>query len=228
MTNGSPPLRFLLGAGALFVVLVGLGLWQMKGWLTVTEIRTLHAARLALPPVGLPADPGRPALWMFRHVQVEGRFAHEHEITVPSGPLDGRAGHHVLTPLLLPKGGVLFVDRGWVPPERKEPAARPEAAPPSALTGILRLPQSRALFTPDNQGAAWHRIDPLAMAAAKGLAGALPYYLELDEGQGGPTGPQGGHLLPAAPGRALLFAGAWFALAAGVLAIIVVRLRRKS
>lgn len=228
MTDKTPPLRFLLGAAAVFVTLVGLGLWQMKGWLAVAEMRNLHAARLALPPIALPADAARPALWVFRHVQVEGKFLHEHEIVVPSGPLDGRAGYHVVTPLALNKGGTLLVDRGWVPPERKDPASRPEAMPASALTGVLRLPQSRALFTPDNRDQAWHRIDPPAMGAAKGLAGVLPYYLELDAGQAGPEGPRGGHLLPEAPTRSLLFAGSWFALAAFVAAVVAIRLRRKG
>jgi surfeit locus 1 family protein len=65
----------------------------------------------------------------YRSVTASGTFDTGHELLLFGRTLDGRPGHHVLTPLLLDDGRALVVDRGWVPYELDTPPVGP-AAPP--------------------------------------------------------------------------------------------------
>ncbi len=121
----------LAGGGALVMtaLLIGLGLWQLqrREWkhelIAQVEAR-VHAA--AVPP------PGR-AEWpllsaerdAYRRVVVEGRLLRDRETLVRATTALG-SGYWVMTPLQMADGTVL-VNRGFVPPERRDPAARGEA-----------------------------------------------------------------------------------------------------
>ena len=60
--------------------------------------------------------------------------------------LDGQAGNHVLTPLVLADGRAVVVDRGWVPFEMDEPPVA-DGAPPGEteveVEGTLFAPTAR-------------------------------------------------------------------------------------
>jgi len=90
---------------------------------------------LATP--GSAFDPG--ATWT--PVELEGAYLAEETLLVRNRPRDGRPGFEVLVPFRLDDGGILVVDRGWLPAGERQ-AERPDAvpAPPSGpQTIIVRL-----------------------------------------------------------------------------------------
>ena len=136
------------------VILVLLGNWQMarKAWKAdlIQRIET----RLALPAVPFEMalrEFQAPAL-EYRPVLLEGRFLHNEERHYFL-PLGSQVGWHVLTPFELKSGGVVFVDRGFVPERFKEQKTRLNGVPQGRviLEGIVRLFETKGSFTPDNQ-----------------------------------------------------------------------------
>ena len=79
-----------------------------------------------------------------RPVVVTGTYLPDEEVTVRNRSLDGAPGHWVLTPLLMPDGTAVVVNRGWVPLAVLEDLDR--AAPPAGevtVTGALTASQER-------------------------------------------------------------------------------------
>lgn len=163
-------LAFLIG----LVLLVGLGTWQARRLLQKNQQSALIADRLTLNPIALPAandlkDLDAQAGLDFRRVRLHGEFLHEAERHWWRPSSDGRAGYHVLTPLYREGGEVVWINRGWVPPELKEPSTRPlsQVKGLQNIEGIARLPVRRGVFTPSNDPAKnlWYTDDPEALKA---------------------------------------------------------------
>jgi surfeit locus 1 family protein len=107
-------------AGAVFALTVaalcvGLGFWQLHR----LRLRRGHNARIlaarARPPLdlegrGLSADSARD-----RRIRARGVYDYAHERVWAGRTREGAPGVAVLTPLRLPDGSAVFVDRGWVP-----------------------------------------------------------------------------------------------------------------
>jgi cytochrome oxidase assembly protein ShyY1 len=136
-------LGWLAGAVALATVLTLLGFWQLSRYEQRSEINArIDAAErvepeplAALVPapgrgqeVGPPAPPE--AGWMV--VTATGRFDPGHAVLVRNRTVQGRVGFEVLTPLVLPDGAAVLVDRGWVPPAPGGAAQPPEVPSPPA------------------------------------------------------------------------------------------------
>ena len=229
--SGRSKLTLLLAAGTAFVLLLGLGAWQLERRSWKLGLIAEREAALAAAPAHLEAADTDPPRFEFQRIEARGRFAHDHELYLASQFLNDRPGWHVITPLLLDDGSALLVDRGFVPDTAKDPAARPqgEIAGPVTVEGILRLTTQPGLFTPDNQPARniWFRRDAAAMAAATGLPRVRPYFLVA-----GPS-PNPGGLPVGTPERVdlpndhLQYAITWFALAGAVLVITGILLRDK-
>lgn len=224
--------RGLLGPTALaFIVLIGLGIWQIqrKAW-KENLIATL-TAQLAAPPIGLPPPQDwprlDPATAEYRRVAFAGEFDYAAEALVfgaasafrpdVSGP-----GYWVFTPARLAGSGLVMVNRGFVPDDRRDPKTRTagNVAGPIAIVGVMRWPDVRYWFTPNDDPAhnLWFARDPQAMAAAKGLGPVAPFFVE-QEAPVPPGGlPQPGKIVVALPDNHLQYALTWFGLAA-VLAI---------
>ena len=87
-------------------------------------------------------------------------------------------GYLVLTPLRLDDGAHVIVNRGYVPQELKDPAKRAQsrAAGEVEVTGLMRPPEPRNLFTPvDEPGKGiYFTRDPAEFAAHFGLARTAP------------------------------------------------------
>lgn len=85
----------------------------------------------------------------YRPILARGTYEPEHEVLVRSQVLDGTAGFHVITPLVLRDGSAVLVNRGWVPLEMDSvpvPALPPEGV--IDLTGSIRLSQPRRSMGP--------------------------------------------------------------------------------
>jgi surfeit locus 1 family protein len=120
---------------AAFAVLISLGTWQVNRLAWKQDLIARVEARVDAPAEPLPPPSAWPALEPeaieYRPVRLAGTFDHEREIHVfislstPRGPYGGQ-GWFVLTPLQIDAGQVVFVNRGFVPADRKDPATRPE------------------------------------------------------------------------------------------------------
>jgi surfeit locus 1 family protein len=94
---------------------VGLGTWQLKRLAQRRARNALVAARWALPQLEVrdatvPVDSVRQ-----RRVIARGVFDFAAEKTWPGRSFQGTPGVALITPLRLPDGSAVLVDRGWVP-----------------------------------------------------------------------------------------------------------------
>jgi surfeit locus 1 family protein len=95
-------------------VCVRLGIWQLDRLAQRKARNAGLAARLALPVLeagsGLSGDSAQ-----FRRVTARGRYDFGAEKTWPGRSFEGTPGVALVTPLRLPDGSAVLVDRGWVP-----------------------------------------------------------------------------------------------------------------
>lgn len=134
----SPQWWLLLLLTLLFVALtVKLGFWQLGRAQLREHIDAEQRERATLPP--LTADqlramaPGETHL--YRRVEVEGHWLERWTVFL-NRPQNGRAGFWVMTPLALPDGRVLLVQRGWVPRDPVLPDKAPDLKPAPGLQRV--------------------------------------------------------------------------------------------
>jgi surfeit locus 1 family protein len=215
----------LLPALFAFAVLIALGTWQIERKAWKENLVASLTARLAAPPEALPASEAWPNLDRasneYRRVKFSAEFDYGYEALVfgaasafrpdVSGP-----GYWVFTPARLAGGKVLFVNRGFVPEARREAKSRHDGdvAGVVEITGVLRFPD-RGSFTPNDEPEKnlWFARDPAAIAAAKGLGPAPPFYVE-QETPVPPGGlPRPGKIVVNLPDNHLQYALTWYGLA---------------
>jgi surfeit locus 1 family protein len=154
-------LTLVVGALLVAAVCVRLGIWQLHRLSQRKARNAATAARLALPALllrrGLSADSARQ-----RRVAGKGVYDFAAERTWPGRSFDGTPGVALITPLRLPDGAAVLVDRGWVPsPDAYHVDESRYREPDTAtVTGI-------ALIPPRGRG----DVDP---------AGYLPFVVQLE------------------------------------------------
>ncbi len=231
----------ILAALPVFALLVGLGVWQLERLAWKEGLIAEIDARIHAPPGPLTGSADWPALargdYDYTHVAVAGRFAPRKEALIyrPSGTVaDGppQPGYWAMAPFQLRDGGTLLVNRGFVPQDRKDDPARIAGLPAdeTTLTGLLRPPESRNLFTPADDPAkgAWYTRDPAAIAQAMGLADAAPFSLDEDAHAAATGEPAGGATVFDIPNNHLSYAVTWFGLAATLVGVIGVFVWRRA
>lgn len=212
----------------MLAILLGLGTWQMERRAWKEGLLAEIAAGLSRPAEPLPAVIADPAAWAWRPVSIDGTWDHAHEMHLVGRTLDGRAGIHVVTPLLRTDGGpAVIVDRGWAP---SADAAIDRPQGPVHLEGIARVPGAQGTFQPDNDagGNQWFWIDLPAMADAAGLSMAAPVLVDAAAGPDADRYPIGGQSRVDLPNDHLQYAVTWYAFAAILIAIFLLDRRRRS
>ncbi|HYD30128.1 MAG TPA: SURF1 family protein [Azospirillaceae bacterium] len=221
-----PMLTTLVGVG----LLLALGTWQMQRREAKLDLIERVERQMAAPAVPLPALLPDPAEWDYRRVVITGRFLHDHEMRLVVRTHNGQVGAEIVTPLLRPNGGVILVNRGWVPQDRIEPAARPDSQPRGMVTveGVARRPAPPAWLTPANDPVRnqWLWIDRDAMAKAAGVAEVAPVVVEAAARPD--TLPVGGLTRVAFANDHLQYALTWYGLAIGLVIIYVVYHRQRT
>ena len=218
------------------LILVGLGTWQVERLYWKEGLIAARAAAVAAPPIDLPATLDEATRLDLRHVHAAGTFLHEDEFDVVATAENGDSGFHIVTPLRLDDGTgrIVLVNRGFVPYEMRSPATRPQSEVPGRLEveGLLRLPPEagRPWYMPaDNPGTnIWLRLEPDAMAKARGLQDVLPFYVDAGPAPNPGGWPRGGTTVLDLPNNHLQYAITWYALAAALLVIYILYHRRSS
>lgn len=226
-----------LVALAAFLVLLGLGTWQIerKAWkenLIATLASRLGSEPGELPPPGYWALLG-PENAEFKRIRLNVSFVKSTDALVYTSGSALRddvkgTGYFVFSPATLSNGELIVVNRGFTPDR-----SYPQADGAREIVGVLRFPESPSLFVPDrdSSGATWFVRDQEAMARALGWGEVAPFYIE----QEAPV-PPGGVPHPAAlkvrlRNDHLQYAITWYSLA-GVLVVMWVlwvrRLRRDA
>lgn len=152
----------------------------------------------------------------YRRVRLTGIFRHDRETLVQALTERG-AGFWVMTPLTGPAGPVL-VNRGFVPAERRDPAARAagQVRGPVTVVGLVRRSEPGGGFLRANDPAAerWHSRDVAAIAHARGLGPVARVFVDADAGPNADGWPVGGLTVVRFRNTHLVYALTWFALAA--------------
>lgn len=169
------------------VVMVNLAFWQLDRLEARRDFNDRVVARSELPPervealVGDVADPTSSAVrdLEWRVATATGTYRPDEQFLVVNRSQNGRAGVNVVTPMTLPDGRALVVNRGFVPLGFDPPTAPSGRV---AIDGLLRPSQERRtgqLSDPaDGVLTEVQRIDIERLSAQ--IAGdVLPVYVDL-------------------------------------------------
>jgi cytochrome oxidase assembly protein ShyY1 len=156
-------------AAIVAVTCVLLGSWQLR---RLDDRRARNAAileRRSAEPIAI-EDADADAAVPFLPATAEGTYDVAHEVLLYGRTLDGASGHHVVTPLVLPGGDAILVDRGWVPFAARSAPVRAGAPPISPVTveGSLVPDEGDGSLRPDDAGVI-RRLD------VRGIAASVPY-----------------------------------------------------
>jgi surfeit locus 1 family protein len=234
---------FVLLMAALTALFAWLGQWQMHRLGEKEALIAAVAARLEQPAVALPPATEWATLdaedWAYRPVSVTGSYLAQPPVAVftnlsPARGPAGGPGYWLMAPFAPEGGGIVFVNRGFVPQAAAGPyrAMLPPEGPQS-LTGIALRAEGIDSFTPAPDAAnriEWVR-NPARLAALAGTAPPLlDLTIDLPAGAAGEL-PQGGETVVEFPNNHLGYALTWFGFALltpGLLAYWVWRQRRPT
>ena len=178
-----PRLLPTFAAVAVVAVCVAAGNWQKSRMHAKEALRAQYDAAVALPPVALESLPPD-ADWTsqrYRPVIATGEYVASKQMLIDNKVVAGRAGFHVVTPLALPNGRVVLVNRGWIALEASR-SALPQAMPPGGevtVSGRIATPAAAYFeLKPDvPTGPLKQHLDPARFAADTGLR-VLPIVVE--------------------------------------------------
>jgi len=221
-------------------ILLSLGTWQVERLHWKEGLLADMAERRATAPAPLAdievlAAQGEDI--EYRRITVTGAFDHGKERHF-FATFQGQTGFYVYTPMTLADGRVLFVNRGFVPYESKDPAKRQAGEVPGVrtLTGYARerLAEKPSSMVPDNDLAKnifyWKDLDAMISTTGLDKARVVPFFVDVDASVSNPGGwPKGGVTQFDLPNSHLQYAVTWYGLAAALVAVVigaVVRRRR--
>jgi surfeit locus 1 family protein len=207
----------LLAAAPVLAVLLYLGWWQLQRLQWKADLLATIAAAEAGPAVPL-TDP--PAPWT--KVRASGRLDHAREALLELEARGGVLGSRLIVPLLREDGPPVLLDRGWVPIERRPAIARPEET--VSVEAFIRPAERAGWFSASDDLAQrrFYTFDPAAIGRALGIEVA-PYGLVA---LGPPGLPDPARTLPRPPNNHLGYVLTWWGLAAALVAVVALRLRR--
>jgi len=225
----------------MFLVLIGLGTWQVRRLAWKDAILAQIARAEAAPPVPLPstADPAVPNSFSpapFTKIAVTGTLLHDKSALFGADVRDTRTGPDLgallIEPLQRAGATPVLVDRGWVPLKRTSPVAMPQGV--VTIAGYVHPGDAPGWFsaTDDVAGRHFYTLDPAAIGAALGLGRVAPFILIA---LGPPPTPEAGitvpipaEHLPQPPNNHLQYAITWYGLAAALLVIFTIWARKAA
>ena len=219
------------------IILIMLGNWQMARKQWKSELIKTVEMRLDQAPIAFEKVFERFNVQDMAYVPVwlEGRFLHKEERHYFL-PLGAQVGWHILTPFELKNGGVVFVDRGFVPQDLKEQKKRLKGLPEGDLKieGLVRLFEAKGWFTPDNQALTneWYWRDEAGLYDSLPAYQGKRYQVMVDARKSAQFGtwPKAGVTRVKFQDKHLGYALTWYGLALALIgvfcAFVVTRLKR--
>lgn len=212
-------------------VLTGLGIWQVQrlGW--KSDLIARVDARLAAPVVKAPTPPDWPALSAqadeYRRVSLTGSYLPEADALVKAVTEYG-AGYWVMSPLQVPEGWIVWINRGFVPQDRNTVSDRPLPSGRQRVIGLLRMSQPGGAFLRSNDPGndRWYSRDVQALARTRDLDGVAPYFIDAARNDQNRF-PVSGLTVVKFRNPHLGYALTWFALALGLAISSFILLRRE-
>ncbi|ARO28998.1 surfeit locus 1 family protein [Rhizobium sp. NXC14] len=218
-------------------ILLSLGTWQLQRLHWKQGLLADIAARQAAAPVPLAdievlAASGGDI--EYRKVTATGRYINNKERHF-FATWRGQTGFYVYTPLELADGRILFVNRGFVPYENKEPEMRVQGqlTDQQTVTGLARakLAGKPSWLVPDNDVRKnifyWKDLDVMAESVGLEKARVIPFFVDADS-TSNPAGlPIGGVTQVDLPNDHLQYALTWYGLAAVLVAVVAISWFRK-
>lgn len=231
--------------GLMLAILLALGTWQMERKIWKEDLIARVEERMGQPPAPCPS----PKTWSnltpeqdeYRKVKLTGQFRHADTLylygfvspeTAGPGRVSGQ-GYFVITPMETSKGLVL-VNRGFVPMDKRDPASRPGSEPDGnmTITGIMRFSEPRGAMAPADapQKREFYTRDIALFTQTLGLdkAKTAPFLIDSDDMHLAGGLPQGGNTRVSFPNRHLEYALTWYGLAVALLVIFVIYRRREK
>ena len=138
----------VLAAAALSI---RLGIWQLDRLAQRREFNAQVAAMQAAPAIFLYGDEGAGDLTKmeYRTANAAGAYDFEHQVAIRNQvwtqSWGDENGYALLTPLVLPNGTAVLVERGWIPAEYNTPKSWRQFDELGAIIveGIIRLPRTK-------------------------------------------------------------------------------------
>lgn len=214
----------LCALAALTLLSVGglgaLGVWQLQRLSWKLDLIEQVGQRVHAAPVPVPGPDAWPAVNAkedaYRRVSIDGRFLHDRETLVQAVTVHG-SGFWVVTPMQTGTGAIVLVNRGFVPPALRDRATRAARDPAGEVrvTGLMRMTEPKGGFLRHNDPTQdrWYSRDVPAIAAAHGLSGAAPFFVDADAAADPAGWPAGGLTVVTFSNNHLVYALTWFTLA---------------
>lgn len=176
----TPRLVPTLAAVAMVALTLWLSHWQTRRGDEKAARQQLLEARSQAPVVDIASVGPTADAILFRRARARGTFLAEGQLFIDNRMHGGRAGFHVITPLLLPTGSVLLVNRGWLARTAAYPAP-PQAPVPAGeqvVEGLASLPPLRFVeLSPDvTAGSVWQNLS-IERYAAQSTRPVVPVLL---------------------------------------------------
>ena len=211
---------FDLAAILLVAGLAALAGWQLHRRAWKLDLIARVEARVHAVPTPAPGPAGWASISAaadeYRRVTATGDWLEDRSAVVQAVTELG-GGFWVMTPLARDDGTIIFVNRGFVPAGKHDPASRAPRSPgPVTVTGLLRLSEPGGSFLRANDPSSnrWFSRDVDALAASRGLAQVAPYFIDAERAPGSSGLPVAGLTVMAFSNNHLLYALTWGALAA--------------
>nr|WP_206113448.1 SURF1 family protein [Rhizobium laguerreae] len=219
-------------------ILISLGTWQVERLHWKEGLIADIAARQAASPVPLADIEAMAAAGgdiEYRKVTATGRYINNKERHF-FATWRGQTGFYVYTPLELADGRILFVNRGFVPYDNKEPEMRMQGQLTGELTvtGLARekLPGKPSWVVPNNDVAKnifyWKDLDVMAESVGLEKASVIPFFVDADSTPNPAGLPIGGVTQVDLPNDHLQYAFTWYGLAAVLVVVVAISWFRKG
>lgn len=216
--------RLTLFTAVLLPVLVALGFWQLERAGEKAELAAAHALRQEALPASLAelADLPRDQ-WAYRRVTLRGHYQPGRYFLLDNRIMGGRYGNEVIAPFEMEDGGLVLVNRGWVPadPARRELPDVPEVSGAVALAGQVYVPPGEPYLLGEQLlEPGWPtRIQALDIGLLGQALGEpenlFPYTVRIDAGGPGALAVDW-QVVNVSPAKHRGYAVQWFAMAAAL------------
>ncbi|WP_265515800.1 SURF1 family protein [Nitratireductor luteus] len=212
------------------ILLLILGTWQVERLQWKEALLDRIAERVAAEPVPLADIAGAyeaGADIEYRPVTLSGRLMNDREQHYLA-TWQGQSGFFVHTPMALADGRSIFVNRGFVPYDRKDAETRAAGQTEGVVQigGLARIaPEEKPSFlvpdnAPDQNIFYWKDLDAMVASARLTPEAVYPFYVDADEAPNPGGLPVGGVTRIDLPNSHLQYAVTWYGLAFALVIVL--------